>query len=389
MNRVTSRMASSLALVVALVLLPARASAQGAFDEDVLDGYKLPDPIKLSIDFASIAAADSLEGAGDTVGALALLEEASKRSPEDGTLVAAMGAIQVRLGDLEAAEALFQLAANVNTDDPSGYAGMCYVAVVDGKDGLAADRCNAARNRNIVDPVYGKITLAAEMMMSAEVEFADVLPGTLDALITAYPYVPAGRLLSLQVRLQEGNFEAAKPDLDMLRQMFQPANGVPRIIDRISAFRVADVVGADIPCLLATATLQIREHDGKVAEFEDLERLAQCRPDDASITSRLVLHYNTEGMNHRNNGDLATATASFRAGLELAPEDTTLLTNLSFATFENGDLEGAEEALRRLLALTPDDPQVRKNYGVTLMMLGREEEGRPYIEEAQKATEAP
>jgi Flp pilus assembly protein TadD len=373
-----------LALAIAL---PSHVVHAQPVDEELMDGYKLPDPVKLKIDFASIAAADELERAGDTEGALAILERAALDHPDDGTVIAAMGAIHVRYGDLEQAEAFFQRAADANTDDPSGFAGLCYISVVEGKQGLATDRCNAARNRNIVDPVYGKITVAAEMMVTADMQFADVLPGTLDSLISAYPYVPAGRLLSLKARLDSGNFDAVRGDLVILRQMFEPEQSVVRLIDLISAFRVADVVGADVSCLLSLAALQLREHDGKPPTIQDLERLVECRPDDESIVLRLVEHYNTEGVTARNNADLPSAVEAFRAGLAIAPDDTTLLNNLAYAAIENNDVEGAHEALSRLMELTPDDPQVRKNYGVTLMMLGREEEGRPYIEEAQKAAE--
>ena len=373
-------------LLAALAVAALFAAPAGAQTEPELD-MELDPPVKLTIDFASIAEADKLEAAGDVEGALALLEQASLDHPNDGTLIAAMGAIHAQRGELDEAEAFFARAADVNTDDPSGFAGLCYIAVARGKPGLAIDRCTAARNRNIVDPVYGQVTVIAEMLTTAEIEFADVLPGTVDGLVTAYPYVSVCRLLSLEAKIRGENYDAARPDLEMLAQMFQPSHGVPRLTDRLSAYRVADVVGTDIDCMLASAQLKIREHDGKPAELEDLQQLAQCRPDDASITSRLVQHYNTEGMNARNNADLPAAIVAFRAGLELAPEDATLLSNLSYATFESGDLEGAEEALRRLLAITPDDAQIRKNYGVTLMMLGREEEGRPYIEEAQKAME--
>lgn len=369
--------------LLATLLLSTSASAQTEPDLDMA----LEPPVKLTIDFASIAAADELEGSGDAAGALALLEQASLDHPDDGTLVAAMGAIHVQLGDLDAAEALFQRAANVNTDDPSGFAGLCYMAMVRDKPGLANDRCNAARNRNIVDPVYGQVTIIAEMLSSAQVEFADVLPSTVDGLVTAYPYVSSARLLALEAKIRSENFDAAKPDLQMLRQMYQPASGVPRLTDRLSAYRVADVVGADIDCLLASATLKIQEHEGKPVEFEDLQQLATCRPGDEAIVLRLVEHHNAEGVTARNNGALDAAVAAFRAGLALAPADTTLLNNLAYAAIENNDVEGAHEALSRLMELTPDDPQVRKNYGVTLMMLGREDEGRPYIEEAQQAAE--
>ena len=383
MERQVAPLRFTLALLAFALLFAASASAQSEPELDM----ELDPPVKLTIDFASIAEADKLEASGDVEGALALLEQASLDHPDDGTLIAAMGAIHVQLGDLDKAEELFGRAADANTEDPSGFAGLCYIAVAQGKAGLAVDRCSAARNRNIVDPVYGQVTMVAEMLTNAEIEFADVLPSTVDGLVTAYPYVSVCRLLAVEAKIRGENYDAAKPDLAMLQQMFQPQHGVPRLTDRLSAYRVADVVGTDIDCMISSATLKVREHEGQPADIEDLRQLAACRPDDESITSRLVQHYNTEGMNARNNADLPAAIVAFRAGLELAPEDATLLSNLSFATFESGDLEGAEEALRRLLAITPDDPQIRKNYGVTLMMLGREEEGRPYIEEAQKAVD--
>jgi len=373
----------ALPLLAATLLFASGALAQSEEELDMV----LEPPVKLTIDFASIAEADKLEAGGDPEGALALLEQASLDHPDDGTVVAAMGAIHVQLGDLDKAEEMFKKAADVNTDDPSGFAGLCYVSVARGKAGLATDRCSAARNRNIVDPVYGQVTVVAEMLTTAEMEFAEVLPSTVDGLVTAYPYVSVCRLLSLEAKIRAENFDAARPDLEMLRQMFQPAHGVPRLTDRLSAYRVADVVGTDIDCMLSSAQMKMREHDGKPAELEDLQQLAQCRPDDESITSRLVQHYNTEGVTARNNADLPAAVEAFRAGLELAPDDTTLLNNLAYAAIENNDVQGAHDALARLMELTPDDPQVRKNYGVTLMMLGREEEGRPYIEEAQQAME--
>jgi Flp pilus assembly protein TadD len=365
-----------------LTTITALATAFVAQAQDPLeDNVVVAEPVKLVIDYVSIAMADEKLKEDDADGALALLEEALERSPDDGTLRSAHGVLLIDRGDLDGAKAEFLTAIERNTDDPSGYAGLCYLAAARGAHGLATDHCMAARARNIDDPVYRKVTVAAELLANPD-SGATTAASTLEALVAAYPYVVTLRLLSLQANLIDDRMTAALPDVKMLRQMFPPG-APPRIIDRLAAFRVADIVGTDIPCLLSWSTLRIREHAGEAVAVPDLERLLACRPDDASITTRLVEHYNGEGMAARIQGEYAAAAEHFRAGLELAPEDPVLLNNLAYATFEGKDLEGAEEALRRLLALTPDDPEIRRNYGVVLMMLGREDEARPYIDEAQ------
>ena len=375
-----ARPAFHLPLVLAAVA--ALATHLPAAAQDPLeDTLSVEEPVKLVIDYASIAAADERFKAGDTDGALALLAAAIEASPDDGTLRSAHGVLLIDQGDLDGARAQFLTAIENNTDDPSGYAGLCYLAALRSQHGLATDHCMAARARNIDDPVYRKVTVAAELLANPD-SGVTTAASTLEALIAAYPYVVTLRLLSLHANLHDGRMSAAAPDVDMLRQMF-PLRTPPRIIDRLAAFRVADIVGTDIHCLLSWATLRIREDAGKPAAVEDLERLIECRPADEGISTRLVEHHNTEGMTARANGEYAAAAEHFHAGLALSPEDPVLLHNLAYTTFEGQDVEGAEEALRRLLAITPDDPEARRNYGVVLMMLGREAEAKPYIEGAQ------
>jgi len=337
-------------------------------------------PVKLAIDFVSIGEADVLLKAGDLDGALARLQEASAASDKDATLVATQGVVKVWQGDLEAAKVLFKQAITLNTDDPSGYAGLCYLAAAAGQELHMQDHCGAARNRNIEDPVYGKITTVAQLMADPDGSFDDVTGETLEGLVNAYPYVPALRLLSLEANLRADRFDAAAPDLQMLRQMFGKDGRAARLIDTLAAFRVADIVGADLGCLLAGASLRIGESKGKAIAIEDLQQLAECRPDDEDIIERIVQHHNTEGMAARTVGEHADAVEHFKAALAHRPGDEVLLNNLAFAAFEGGDLPTTEDALRQLLELTPDDVQLRKSYGVVLMQLGREDEARPYLE---------
>lgn len=363
-----------LATLLAIVLHAPQASAQET-SEDFIEAA-----VKLEIDFASLAEVDTLEHAGDRDGALTRLEEAIESSPRDATLLAARGIVRVRNGDNEAARQDFLDATELDANDPSGFAGLCYLSTLDGKKGLMLDHCTAARSRNIEDPVYGKIATVADFMVDPEASIAEAAATTLDGLVHAYPYVPAIRLLSLESNLRNDKLDAAAPDLQMLRQMYANPKGPPRIIDQLAAFRLADIVGTDIDCLLTTAALRIAESQGKAVSDDDLQRLAECRPEDESITERQVQNYNQAGLDARVQGDYAAAVEHLKAGLALSPGNPDLLSNLSYAAFEGGDLVTAEDALRQLREQDPDDDKIRCHYAVVLMQMGREAEGRPLLE---------
>jgi len=363
-----------LVMLFAMAVCAPRVAAQESTEEHI------EPPVKLTIDFASLAEVDALVFAGDHEGALARLEEAIARSPDDGTLLATRGLLKVRDGDLDSARQDFLDATEVNPDDPSGFAGLCYLSTLEGKKGLMLDHCTAARARNIEDPVYGKVATVADFMVDPEASIGSAAATSLDGLVHAYPYVPSVRLLSLEMNLREGKYDAAAPDLDMLRQMYSDPSRPPRLIDHLSALRIADIVGTDIECLLSRASLLIAESKGREVSDADLEKLAACQPEDDSIVERRIQNHNLAGLEARANGDHAAAVEQFKAGLALAPGHNTLLTNLSYAAFEGGDLATAEDALRQLRELDPDDDTVRCHYAVVLMQLGREDEGRPLLE---------
>ena len=362
------------------VLAPTLGPRPAAGQEAVEYTEKREKPKKLSIDFASIETATVMERDGDTSGALAVLEGASERSPEDGTLLAARGAILLRSGDVEAARIEFQRAVDANPSDPSGFAGQCVLAVMEGRPMIAEDRCLAARTRNIEDPIYAEISMAAGMLDNA---LGDVATSALDTLVVANPYVPALRLLSLEANLRVGNDQLARNDLGLLHQIYHPpGDAPPRILDRIAAFKLADIVGPDIPCSLAWSEVQLLRLEEREPTGKLLLRAAACRPDDDSLRSERVEQLNRDAVAARANGDHATAVDLLRQALELQPDDTVLLNNLAHFAFEGGDPTSAEAALRRLLELSPDDADLRRNYGIALMALGREDEAQPYLEGA-------
>lgn len=378
-RRTRHTVAACAALLFLPSLAPRTAGAQGGGGtQEFEDTFKMPDPVKLTIDFASIHAATEAEAEGDIEGAVAILDNAIERTPDDGTLITARGALHLARGALEAAKRDFDRAVAANSDDPSGFAGRCVMAVIEGEGMGVQDACTAARNRNIEDPVYAEIMMTSHML---EGRLSTVVGSTLDTLVVANPYVPALRLLSLEANLQGEKPALARDDLRLLWQVYDPPGQIPpRIIDRIAAFKLADIVGADIPCYLALAEVQVDRMEGKTPASARVQQAMVCQPEDETLRGERVEQLNRDAMAARGNGDHVQAIFLFQEALTMQPDDPVLLNNLAHTAFEGGDPASAEVALRTLLTLTPDDPELRKNYGICLMALGREDEARPYLE---------
>ncbi len=373
-----------LAVASVLVLGPLTAPPGVAGGSPGLTAVKradIPPAVKLAIDFEAIQAATEAEREGDIEGAFLILDGAIERSPDDGTLITARGALRLAQGDQEAARVDFRQAIAANSNDPSGFAGLCLLAVLDGAPMQIEDACTAARNRNIVDPVYGQIMMATTIL---EADLGGVEVGTLDTLAVANPFVPAVRLLSLEANLRADKHAMARGDLQLLWQVYAPPRGgPPRILDRIAAFKLADVVGADIPCYLALAEVRLDWAEDRTSSGALVEQALTCRPGDETLRARRVVQLQRDAMTARDSGEHARAVGLFLEALALQPDDPILLSNLAHTAFEGSDLATAEAALRALLALTPDDPELRRNYGVTLMTLGREDEASTYLEDVE------
>ena len=355
-------------------------ASTGALSVNSVDEFE--EPIQLTIDFVSIQKATELEQAGDAQGALETLLAAVESSPDDATLITALGAVYLQMGQVEEARAEFERAVAVNNDDPSGHAGLCYVGALVSDSSAVAAQCETARNRNISDPVYMKIMMSAELLQNG---IHDSTVGMLDGLVMSNPYVPALRLLSLEANLRAERPDGGRQDLIMLEQIYRPGGKPPRILDRIASFKLADVVGTDIPCFLDYAQWQIAALDGAVMPIETIERLSSCRGgDDLAYDKALVERHNEEGMAARTRGDLATAIEEFNQALALEPDNLVVLANLSYAAFESKDMELAAKTLGHILELTPDDPEARRNYGILLLALGKEDEAKEYLGEPSK-----
>ena len=80
------------------------------------------------------------------------------------------------------------------------------------------------------------------------------------------------------------------------------------------------------------------------------------------------------GLAQSTSGHIDEAIASFRRGLEIAPQDARLLDAAGAAYSLKGDLETARQYLVESLELAPHSVSTRQNLGVALFGLGRYEE---------------
>jgi tetratricopeptide (TPR) repeat protein len=90
-----------------------------------------------------------------------------------------------------------------------------------------------------------------------------------------------------------------------------------------------------------------------------------------------------------SQGDHGAAIAALERGLELAPADHRLWTNLGAVNLAAGRMAQAEQALRQALALRPHDTRLRNNLALVLAALGRTAEARNELEQVLREEPAP
>src|SRR6266498_627891 len=75
-------------------------------------------------------------------------------------------------------------------------------------------------------------------------------------------------------------------------------------------------------------------------------------------------------------GNYEEAIAAYEAAYRLKPELTPILLNLGIAHYRAGQFAKAVEVLGRFLAVAPDHAQARQLLGISLVELGRDDEGQ-------------
>ena len=108
-----------------------------------------------------------------------------------------------------------------------------------------------------------------------------------------------------------------------------------------------------------------------------LRKLIELQPDSAQA-------YNALGYSYADrNIRLPEARQLIEKALQLAPNDPFILDSMGWVLYRQGDLEGALGYLQRAHSQRPD-PEIAAHTGEVLWMLGRKEEARHTLREAQK-----
>ena len=87
-----------------------------------------------------------------------------------------------------------------------------------------------------------------------------------------------------------------------------------------------------------------------------------------------AMGYELRGMRALNSGDWAEAAASFRKGIELAPENPSLRHRLGTALFQMGDARGGVEQFEEALRRSPTFAKAHYSLGVVLEASGHDQE---------------
>jgi tetratricopeptide (TPR) repeat protein len=131
---------------------------------------------------------------------------------------------------------------------------------------------------------------------------------------------------------------------------------------------VSDVARANLD--LARHYSSLGRHD-RVLELLDDER-ALTEPEGWALRGEALYHLDR----YREGADAA------RRGLELEPQDPTLLDVLALNLMEAGDLAGAEEALLAALEIWPDDETLLGHYALACAKHGQREKAYKLLDRA-------
>jgi tetratricopeptide (TPR) repeat protein len=201
-------------------------------------------------------------------------------------------------------------------------------------------------------------------------------------------YLPA-QVRSAAIRSRSGNLDEARKQLRAAADK-SPELGVQLSIAEAALLRDAKQTEAALelleqelgkqpeqPELLYESAL-LAEKLGRVELMESrLRKLIELQPDSAQA-------YNALGYSYADrNVRLPEARQLIEKALQLAPNDPFILDSMGWVLYRQGDLEGALGYLQRAHSQRAD-PEIAAHIGEVLWMLGRKEEARLTLREAQK-----
>jgi Flp pilus assembly protein TadD len=124
---------------------------------------------------------------------------------------------------------------------------------------------------------------------------------------------------------------------------------------------------------------QMQRNAYKLQAIKALNEAKTTRPDDAAIVYYI-------GQFHLQLGDTASSIAAFNDYLKIDSTDATVIFNLGVLYLEGGSFvntEKARDTFKKLTHFHPDNAPAWINYGVALIRLGKNEEGRAAVEKGK------
>ena len=201
-------------------------------------------------------------------------------------------------------------------------------------------------------------------------------------------YIPSqvrrSRLLAAQGRLdeargglkaaQESNPEARVALLNAEAALLREAGRVQEAFDLLDQALASEPEQPDL--LYETALLA--ERLGRLDVLETrLRKLIALRPEHAQAYNALGYSFADRGLR------LAEARELIEQALRLAPDDTYILDSLGWVQYRQGDNTGAQATLERAYRQRAD-PEIAAHLGEVLAVLGRHDEARRVLLEAQR-----
>jgi len=178
------------------------------------------------------------------------------------------------------------------------------------------------------------------------------------------------QLSTAKVKTPEERIQFTIAEASLLRDAKQPQ----------AAFDLLEAVFAAQPGQpeLLYETALLAEKLGKTDILESrLRKLIELRPDSAQAYN--ALGYSFADRNLR----LPEARELIEKALKLSPEDSFILDSMGWVLFRQGDLSAALTHLERAYALR-EDPEIAAHLGEVLWELGRKDDARRTLLEAQK-----
>ena len=186
-----------------------------------------------------------------------------------------------------------------------------------------------------------------------------------------------------------GQLDAARSQLQQARSA-TPAERVQLLIAEAALLRGAKQTPAALDLLEQALALEPEQPDllyesallaEKLGRFEILEsrlrKLIELRPDSAQA-------YNALGYSYADrNLRLPEARELIEKALALSPDDTFIIDSWGWVLYRQGDLSAALLQLERAYAQR-DDPEIAAHLGEVLWTLGRQDDARRILLEAQK-----